>query len=261
VTVYLQTEYNNPDYVSNITNFNLICSCPICGTHYVCSLGHTCPPTTPATNEPDPCGINFNSPQTTLKGVGFMQLELRALYPVLAEGLGLTSSASLGFMMDRNGGIGVYYTNSLGISTGAGVAGGASWGVMPTVTSISEMQGLGLNAGYLFAWNGVARSGEVNLIFEDCSIDKMRWDNLRLGVTSSALLPFGYVGAGAGAYVDISYTLFILGSSSSPLETLTQQFNSILPVNLTQDQVWNLYYTTYSNLWNYNVSLASECDE
>ncbi|MBN2818240.1 MAG: hypothetical protein JXP36_04700 [Bacteroidales bacterium] len=208
----------------------------------------------------DPCDIDFSSPETSLQGVGFLQAELRAMYPILPEGLGLTSSASLGLMLDRKGGIGMYYTGSLGVSNGVGVVGGVSGGVMFNVESIQEMQGLGLNTGYLFAWNGIASSGEINLINTAPELSSAAWDKLRLGVTSSYLLPADYIGAGAGAYIDISYTSFIYSNSSSSIETLTQQFNSILPINITQNDLLMILNLVYNNLWDYNESVAKGCN-
>ncbi len=208
----------------------------------------------------DPCDIDFSSPETSLRGVGFLQVELRVMYPILPEGLGLTSSASLGLMLDRNGGIGMYYTGSLGVSNGVGVVGGVSGGVMFNVESIQEMQGLGLNAGYLFAWNGIASSGEINLINTAPELSSAAWDKLRLGITSSYLLPADYIGAGAGAYIDISYTSFIYSNSSSSIETLTQQFNSILPINITQNDLLMILNLVYNNLWDYNESVAKGCN-
>lgn len=207
----------------------------------------------------EPCDIDLNLPDQTFQGVGFTQLELRAMYPILVEGLGITSSASLGFMIDRNGGIGVYYTGSLGVSQGMGVMGGVSVGVMPTVNTIQDMRGLALNAGYMFGLNGVSRTGEINLISSNPTLSETQWDDLRLGVTTS--LPVGYVGAGAGAYIDVSYTEFIYISSSTSIENVVLQINSILPIELTFDDIFNIYDMTYINLWNFNRSLKSNCSE
>lgn len=207
----------------------------------------------------EPCDIDINLPDQTFQGVGFTQVELRAMYPVLVGGLGITSSASLGFMMDRNGGIGVYYTGSLGVSQGIGVMGGVSVGVMPTVNTIQDMRGLALNAGYMFGFNGVSRTGEINLLSSNPILSETQWDDLRLGVTTS--LPVGYVGAGAGAYIDVSYTEFLYISSSTSLENMTLQINSILPIELTFNDIFNLLDMTNSNLWNFNKSLKSNCSE
>ena len=232
-------------------------TCPVCGGCLSAANSTSCPAPCPG-HEPEPCDIDFSSPETTFKGVGFVQAELRAMYPILAEGLGITASASLGFMMDRNGGMGIYYTNSFGICSGMGVVGGLAIGVMPTATSIQQMGGYALNAGYVFAYDGVSRSGEVNLISVDPIISETGWDDLRLGASYSTP---GYIGVGAGAYIDISQTTFLFINSGASISTVTQMFNSILPFNITDQDILNLMNITYSNLWNYNKSYANDCDD
>jgi RHS repeat-associated protein len=137
-----------------------------------------------------------------LEGLEVVTAQLEARFVISAK-LGITGSYTIGLAADFNGNLVMFQTPTVGVAAGKGFVVGRSFTVYPTMDYVSQLESWGITFGAFLTKNpagvGPAKSVEFNIA--DLSLDKDK--KVKCGGTYGGPLFFG---AGAGAYIEGSYT-------------------------------------------------------
>ena len=125
------------------------------------------------------------------------QLSGRSLAFVISGG------ASVGLALDDKGNVGLMVNGSLGGGLGVGAAGGLEFSFFPAAKTIDEISGLGATVGGFIGVPGEFLSAEANASFLQDGNENI--NDFRLGASASGIPGTG-VGAGIGAFAELSYT-------------------------------------------------------